>query len=87
LKEALASGPKTTKDLALAVIAVKRLDTGDKVLARYGDSDDPCAAAAMAARAFGRRGEGQGGAGVGSEALVLQIGRALASVVAPIRRQ
>ena len=33
-KEALASGQKTTKDLALAVMAVKRLDTGDKVLAR-----------------------------------------------------
>jgi hypothetical protein len=33
-KEALTSGQKTTKDLALAVMAVKRLDTGDKVLAR-----------------------------------------------------
>ncbi len=33
-KEALASGPKTTKELALAVMRAKGLDTGDKVLAR-----------------------------------------------------
>ena len=31
-KEALASGPKTTKELALHVMASKGLDTGDKVL-------------------------------------------------------
>lgn len=33
-KDALASGPKTTKDLALHVMAAKGLDAGDKVLAR-----------------------------------------------------
>lgn len=33
-KDALASGPKTTKELALIVMAAKGLDTGDKVLAR-----------------------------------------------------
>lgn len=33
-KDALASGPKTTKELALHVMAAKGLDTGDKVLAR-----------------------------------------------------
>ena len=32
-EEALASGPKTTKELALHVMAAKGLDTGDKVLA------------------------------------------------------
>ena len=32
-REALASGPKTTKELALHVMAAKGLDTGDKVLA------------------------------------------------------
>ena len=32
-KRALASGPKTTKELALHVMAAKGLDTGDKVLA------------------------------------------------------
>src|SRR5208282_4241926 len=32
-KEALASGPRTTKELALHVMAAKGLDTGDKVLA------------------------------------------------------
>src|SRR5271156_1091263 len=32
-KEALAGGPKTTKELALHVMAAKGLDTGDKVLA------------------------------------------------------
>jgi len=32
-KEALASGPKTTEELALHVMAAKGLDTGDKVLA------------------------------------------------------
>jgi hypothetical protein len=32
-KDALASGPKTTKELALHVMATKGLDTGDKVLA------------------------------------------------------
>ena len=32
-REALASGPKTTKELALAVMAAKGLDVGDKVLA------------------------------------------------------
>jgi hypothetical protein len=32
-KEALASGPKTAKELALIVITAKGLDTGDKVLA------------------------------------------------------
>src|SRR5271169_1922773 len=32
-KEALASGPKTTKELALHVMAAKGLDTGDRVLA------------------------------------------------------
>jgi hypothetical protein len=32
-KDALASGPKTTKELALYVMAAKGLDTGDKVLA------------------------------------------------------
>ena len=32
-KQALASGPKTTKELALRVMASKGLDTGDKVLA------------------------------------------------------
>src|ERR1700685_927582 len=32
-KEALATGPKTTKELALHVMAAKGLDTGDKVLA------------------------------------------------------
>ena len=31
-KQALASGPKTTKELALHVMASKGLDTGDKVL-------------------------------------------------------
>ena len=33
-KDSLASGPKTTKELALHVMAAKGLDTGDKVLAR-----------------------------------------------------
>jgi hypothetical protein len=33
MQEALASGPKTTKELALHVMASKGLDTGDKVLA------------------------------------------------------
>jgi hypothetical protein len=33
-KDALASGPKTTKELALCVMAAKGLDIGDKVLAR-----------------------------------------------------
>ena len=33
-KDGLASGPKTTKELALYVMAAKGLDTGDKVLAR-----------------------------------------------------
>ena len=33
-KDALASGPKTTKELALHVMAAKGLDTGDKVMAR-----------------------------------------------------
>jgi hypothetical protein len=32
-KQSLASGPKTTKELALHVMAAKGLDTGDKVLA------------------------------------------------------
>jgi hypothetical protein len=32
-KDALASGPKTTKELALYVMGRKNLDTGDKVLA------------------------------------------------------
>ena len=32
-KQALASGPKTTKELALHVMAAEGLDTGDKVLA------------------------------------------------------
>jgi hypothetical protein len=32
-KEALASGPKTTKELALHVMSAKGLDVGDKVLA------------------------------------------------------
>jgi hypothetical protein len=32
-KDALASGPRTTKELALAVMKAKGLDTGDKVLA------------------------------------------------------
>ena len=32
-KQALASGPETTKELALHVMAAKGLDTGDKVLA------------------------------------------------------
>jgi hypothetical protein len=32
-KEALASGSKTTKELALYVMAAKGLDTGDRVLA------------------------------------------------------
>src|ERR1700679_1911632 len=32
-RDALASGPKSTKELAQIVIAVKGLDTGDKVLA------------------------------------------------------
>src|SRR5271165_5996136 len=32
-KEVLASGPRTTKELALHVMAAKGLDTGDKVLA------------------------------------------------------
>jgi hypothetical protein len=32
-KDALASGPKTTKELALHVMKAKGLDTGDKVLA------------------------------------------------------
>ena len=32
-KQCLASGPKTTKELALHVMAAKGLDTGDKVLA------------------------------------------------------
>ena len=32
-KQALASGPKTTKELALHVMAAKALDTGDKVFA------------------------------------------------------
>lgn len=33
-REALASGPKTTKDLALCVMAAKGLDVGDKVMAK-----------------------------------------------------
>ena len=33
-KEALASGPKSTRELALAVMASKGLDTEDKVLAK-----------------------------------------------------
>jgi hypothetical protein len=33
-KDALASGPKTTKELALYVMKAKGLDIGDKVLAR-----------------------------------------------------
>jgi len=33
-KEALASGPKSTRDLALAVMESKGLDIGDKVLAK-----------------------------------------------------
>ena len=33
-KEALASGPKTTRELARHVMAAKGLDVGDKVLAR-----------------------------------------------------
>jgi hypothetical protein len=33
-KECLASGPRTTKELALHVMAAKGLDVGDKVLAR-----------------------------------------------------
>jgi hypothetical protein len=33
-KDGLASGPKSTKELALYVMAAKGLDTGDKVLAR-----------------------------------------------------
>jgi hypothetical protein len=33
-KDALASGPKSTRELAMAVMASKNLDTGDKVLAR-----------------------------------------------------
>ena len=33
-KEALASGPKSTRELALHVMASKGLDTGDKVLAK-----------------------------------------------------
>jgi hypothetical protein len=33
-KEALASGPKSTRELALHVMAAKGLDTGDKVLAK-----------------------------------------------------
>jgi len=33
-KEELASGPKSTRELALAVMASKDLDTGDKVLAK-----------------------------------------------------
>jgi hypothetical protein len=33
-KDGLASGPKTTKELALIVMAAKGLDIGDKVLAR-----------------------------------------------------
>lgn len=33
-REALASGPKTTRELALCVMASKGLDTGDRVLAR-----------------------------------------------------
>jgi hypothetical protein len=33
-KETLASGPKSTRELALAVMASKCLDTGDKVLAK-----------------------------------------------------
>jgi hypothetical protein len=32
-KQALASGPKTTRELALRVMAAKRFDTGDKLLA------------------------------------------------------
>ena len=66
-KDALASGPKMTKELALIVIAAKGLDTGDKVLARHGYENDPCVASARATRAFGRRGEGEGGASVGVE--------------------
>jgi hypothetical protein len=33
-KEALATGPKSTRELALYVMAAKGLDTGDKVLAK-----------------------------------------------------
>jgi hypothetical protein len=33
-KEALASGPKSTRELALYVMEAKSLDTGDKVLAK-----------------------------------------------------
>jgi hypothetical protein len=64
-KEALACGPKTTRELALIVIAAKGLDTSDKVLAR-----------AMATRMIhaptttsGPRGESEGRAGLGPEAL------------------
>ena len=46
-KEALASGPKTTKELALHVM---RQGAG----ARYGAADDASAAVAMAARAAGK---------------------------------
>ena len=33
-KQALASGPKSTRELALAVMEAKNLDTGDKILAK-----------------------------------------------------
>ena len=33
-KDALASGPKSTRELALAVMKSKGLDTGDRVLAK-----------------------------------------------------
>jgi len=60
-KEALASGPKTTKELALIVMAAKgpryrRQGAG----ARYGYANDPRVASAMATRASGRRRESEG---------------------------
>ena len=71
-KEALATGPKTTKELALIVMAAKGLDTGDKVLARAMTTrmiHALCAVPAPAARAFGWRRKGEGGAGVGDQVI------------------
>ncbi len=68
MQGSLGRGPKTTKELALIVMAAKGLDTGDKVLARA-----KAARMIHALRQQWRRGhldrgwEGEGGAGVGDQ--------------------
>jgi hypothetical protein len=49
-KEALASGPKSTRELALQVMEAKGLDTGDKVLAKAVASQLICALRMQASR-------------------------------------